>query len=163
MLSRRCCNRSGSQWANLLVLAIVLASSAVPAHSQTSAGDPLQGTNSPFAERYTEIVRSGEALAKAHNYVGALQEYDKALALGPPTPLAHSTLLTYRADALWHLGRSAEALTDQNRAVEIDPNAFALWARGETLRKRKRYADAPRDNVDMEFNGQSPQWASGPE
>lgn len=46
---------------------------------------------------------------------------------------------------MWHLGRSSEALADQNRAVEADANGFALWARGETLRKLTRYSDALRD------------------
>ena len=46
---------------------------------------------------------------------------------------------------MWHLGRSAEALADQDHAVAADRNAFALWARAETLRKLKRYGDSLRD------------------
>lgn len=102
-------------------------------------------TDAAHAE-YTQTVRSGERLGREeHDYAGALAQYDKALAMGPPTPRALSVLLTYRAGALWHLGRSAEALADQDRAVAADRNAFALWARAETLRKLKRYGDSLRD------------------
>jgi tetratricopeptide (TPR) repeat protein len=128
-------------------LAIGLAVFCVVARAQSRVSRPVPAEAADAGEhqQYTGLVRSGEALGKSHDYAGALRQYDKALALGPPTPRALSVLLTYRAGALWHLGRSAEALADQNRAVEADPNAFALWARAETLRKLKRYADSLRD------------------
>lgn len=109
------------------------------------AAPPALDAIDPAHAQYTQTTRSGEQLAKAGDYLGALEQYKKALALGPPTPRALSILLTYRAGSLWHLGRSSEALADQNRAVEADANGFALWARGETLRKLTRYSDALRD------------------
>jgi tetratricopeptide (TPR) repeat protein len=109
------------------------------------AAPPASDAIDPAHAQYTHTIRAGEQLAKAGDYLGALEQYKKALALGPPTPRALSILLTYRAGSLWHLGRSSEALADQNRAVEVDANGFALWARGETLRKLTRYSDALRD------------------
>ena len=38
-----------------------------------------------------------------------------------------------------------DAIRDHNDAVKTDPNAFALWARAETLRKVGRFADALSD------------------
>ena len=95
-----------------------------------------------LAAEYTRLVRAGEALAKAGNYVGAIEHYDRALALGPPSPLAASSLLTYRAGAYSKQGRMADAIRDHNSAVKTDANAFALWARAETLRKTGRLPDA---------------------
>jgi tetratricopeptide (TPR) repeat protein len=125
---------------SLLWTAPLQAYTRVAEGPSTSVGE----ADSPYPE-YTRLVRSGEARAKSGDYKGAIEEYDRALALGAPTPLAESSLLTYRAGALWHLGRSNEAIADHDRAIKVDANAFALWARGETFRKLARFTEALKD------------------
>jgi tetratricopeptide (TPR) repeat protein len=91
---------------------------------------------------FTQLLREGEALAKAREYDRAIESYNRALALGAPTPLAESIALTYRAGALSRLGRIQEAISDHDRAVSLDSNAFTRWARAETLRKAQRLTEA---------------------
>ena len=99
-------------------------------------------SDAPATAEFTRLVRAGELLAKAGNYVGAIEHYNRALALGAPSPLAESALLTYRAGAYSKQGKRDDAIRDHDTAIKVDPNAFALWARAETLRKFGRLSDA---------------------
>ena len=45
-------------------------------------------SDAPATAEFTRLVRAGELLAKAGNYVGAIEHYNRALALGAPSPLA---------------------------------------------------------------------------
>jgi tetratricopeptide (TPR) repeat protein len=131
----------------LIALCTAVALGGVEARAQgapSTAPNAAADASAAHAD-YTRLVRAGEELAKSRQYDAAIENYDRALALGPPNRLAESVLLTYRAGALWHLGRKAQALGDQDRAVALNRNAFALWARGETLRKLGRFADALAD------------------
>ena len=94
---------------------------------------------------FTRLLREGEALAKARDYNRAIESYNRALALGAPTPLAEAIALTYRAGALSRSGKIKEAIADHDRAVSLDSNAFTRWARAETLRKAGRPKEALSD------------------
>jgi tetratricopeptide (TPR) repeat protein len=83
------------------------------------------------ASRMTTLVRSGNTTKRSRWARRRRARFPCCL----PTEQAHY--------GIW-AGRP-EALAEQNRAVEADHNAFALWARAETLRKLKRYADSLRD------------------
>ena len=96
----------------------------------------------PEETEFLRLLRAGEALVQSRNYRAAIERYDRALALGAPTAFAESSLLTYRAGALSRLGKLEDAIRDHDRAVGLHPNAFARWARGETLLKMRRYAGA---------------------
>jgi tetratricopeptide (TPR) repeat protein len=130
------------RWGLLVALGVVLAFYVSPLTAQESTPPSQDRPSSEVHVEYTRLVRAGETLAKSGDHAGALEQYSRALALGPPNRHAESVLLTYRAGALSRLGRDSEALRDHDRAVSLDRSAFALWARGETLRKVGRFADA---------------------
>ncbi len=110
--------------------------------AQLSGDAQTQPTDPSTRDEFTRLVRAGEQLAKAGDLNGAMNHYDRALAIGSPTRLAESALRTYRAGALWRLGRREDAMGEHDRAVALDPNPFAGWARGETLRKLGRLSEA---------------------
>jgi hypothetical protein len=95
--------RSQIQWLGpVIIIGPLLFSSFIEFGAAQVAPEDAQST----ATEFTRLVRAGEALAKAGNYVGAIEHYDRAFALGPPGPGAESSLLTYRAGAYSKLGRS---------------------------------------------------------
>ncbi|MEV6115120.1 tetratricopeptide repeat protein [Streptomyces sp. NPDC052109] len=109
--------------------------------------------------RATACAVRGDALARAGDQQGALDEYDRALALDASLVralrgkvLARSALGDYRA-----------ALEDLRRVLELEPdNPYNLFLRGEHLRILGRYEEALAD-LDRGIRldpGQSFAWAS---
>jgi tetratricopeptide (TPR) repeat protein len=135
----------GVGWSSLVVDARAQAAEPSPEFPSQAPQFHDNSTSPKATAPFTQLLREGEALAKAREYDRAIESYNRALALGAPTPLAESIALTYRAGALSRLGRIQEAISDHDRAVSLDSNAFTRWARAETLQKAQRLKEALSD------------------
>lgn len=106
-----------------------------PAAEYARAVAHFQAGRLPEAERVLrELVAAAPALVEALQLLGAalsaqgraqegLEWFDRARALRAPGP----TLLHNRAQALFALGRFAEALAEIQGATNLDPAAAAAW------------------------------------
>ncbi len=75
------------------------------------------------------------------NYVDALNEYNKALAIYDDTSIRLDRALVYQIVGQWDL-----ALADINRALELDPlSSRALYMRGITLLEKRQAEEALKD------------------
>ncbi len=73
--------------------------------------EPAGPTSAPAIE---DLVAKGRLLAQAHDYTGALEAFDAALAARPE----HTAALRAHAEALLYLQRNDEALRDLNRLLD---------------------------------------------
>lgn len=84
-------------------------------------------------------MQQGLDLIRAGRYEEALEAEDRALALAPKDPNAHS----YRGSALLQLGRTEEALSAYERVLVLAPQAaVAHYNRANALRRLGRHPDA---------------------
>ncbi|MGV4985529.1 tetratricopeptide repeat protein [Streptomyces sp. NRAIS4] len=109
--------------------------------------------------RATAYAVLGDALARADDQQGALDQYDRALALDPCLVRALRGKVLARSS----LGDYRGALEDLRRVLELEPdNPYNMFLRGEHLRILGRYEEAVAD-LDQGIRldpGQAFAWAS---
>lgn len=88
------------------------------------------------------IAQIGRTRAMRDDHVGALEAFERALALGPGT----AEIWFWKAGALFRLGRDAEAEIAYGKAIELNPLlGGAFEARGQVRLQKRDFARALAD------------------
>jgi tetratricopeptide (TPR) repeat protein len=104
--------------------------------TEPGAGEPAGTSTGPDIE---ELLRLGEDLFDQGNYLKAIEQLDRVLALDP----VHVRALILKGRAYAERGTYSEAMVYLKRAIEHEPeNADAWFYRGYTEQHMGRYTDA---------------------
>ena len=94
--------------------------------------------------QYDVYIRRGRDYLKNSNYVRAIANFDKAIALNP----SHATAYCARAGAYFNIRDYARAITDCTKAIELDSNyATAYNTRGRAYYEQ---GDSTRASADFD-------------
>jgi len=87
-------------------------------------------------------VMKGDALSHIRNYTGAIEYYDKALAI-QPNSRGSKGLMQGIGDDLYHLGKYNEAIRSYDKVLAIQPNnPDLLISKGNSLLHIANYSGA---------------------
>ncbi len=96
-------------------------------------------TNLTYAKTSDEWFNEGNLLYRQGNYSGAIEAYDKAIAMDQSNDAAWYN----KGGIFLELGRYEEAIEAYNKTTSINPNDFSAWSnKGLAFSKLGRYEEA---------------------